>query len=565
MKCPKCSQELKEGTKFCTKCGVNLAEAQEEMLAKKREEENLKRIEQEKLEEAKRKEEEDKLKLQELREEEKTKNDENSGEKSNEVEQEKEDEFKVKKEEKEPEKNKKTKKKKGFFRKLLDKIILIIIIAAILIGGVYYLYKEELLPDFISDQIEELVEKFNFVKENTDKLEYKEAEKKDEEKIDWEVEPSIEADDIISFNDILSIIKKDGKFGLISNETGKVVLEPKYDSVLNIERYKVSEEMSTAKEGIVLQEGDKYYSVDSKYQKADEVYVIGSEGEPEYYYDHNDEVVYESILGCEKYTPVSESSLNGKSKLSVCTNLDIVTIDGRSAKDDDLTKEGFEIDFDKTKIYDKGYFDVTTGKLIINCDYEEAEEFSEGYAAVKKEGKAGFIDENGETVVEFYFENTRSIHNGLAWVKKDGKWGLVKIDTPKKTEKVEISTVKSLEEYFGKDITTVASELSLSDAHATDGTEYSNSEVIISSDYGENKINFISLMGGSNYSVYGVSIDMAFSEFDVALKKNGYSQDYAKSNNNTDYYYYIDKDGNTLSITCNANSDKVKSVSVWKN
>ena len=30
MKCPKCNLDIADGSKFCTKCGVNIAEALEE-------------------------------------------------------------------------------------------------------------------------------------------------------------------------------------------------------------------------------------------------------------------------------------------------------------------------------------------------------------------------------------------------------------------------------------------------------------------------------------------------------------------------------------------------------
>ena len=82
----------------------------------------------------------------------------------------------------------------------------------------------------------------------------------------------------------------------------------------------------------------------------------------------------------------------------------------------------------KSEVYDKGYFDLNTGKLVINCDYEDAYDFSEGYAAVKKDGKAGFIDGDGKTVVDFKFDETRSVHDGLAWAKKDGKWGMIEVE-----------------------------------------------------------------------------------------------------------------------------------------
>ena len=48
-------------------------------------------------------------------------------------------------------------------------------------------------------------------------------------------------------------------------------------------------------------------------------------------------------------------------------------------------------------------------------------------AAVKKNGKAGFINSKGETVVPFIFEETRNCYDGKAWVKYNGLWGVIKV------------------------------------------------------------------------------------------------------------------------------------------
>ena len=96
------------------------------------------------------------------------------------------------------------------------------------------------------------------------------------------------------------------------------------------------------------------------------------------------------------------------------------------------TKSSFmcwiSIDFSKSTSGTKGYFDVTTGDLKINCDFDETYEFSEGYAAVKKESLAGIIDEDGKTIVDFKYTETRSVHSNSAFVMKDGKWGILKIE-----------------------------------------------------------------------------------------------------------------------------------------
>jgi len=89
--------------------------------------------------------------------------------------------------------------------------------------------------------------------------------------------------------------------------------------------------------------------------------------------------------------------------------------------------ENFSIDFSKSKITTKGYFDLATGKLKINCDYDEAYEFSEGYAVIEKEKLSGIIDENGKEVIEAKYEKIRSVHNRKAFAMQNGKWGILEI------------------------------------------------------------------------------------------------------------------------------------------
>ena len=57
--------------------------------------------------------------------------------------------------------------------------------------------------------------------------------------------------------------------------------------------------------------------------------------------------------------------------------------------------------------------------------YDEARCFIEGLAAVKKDGKWGFINVKGETVIPFIYDGAFSFINGLAQVYEIGRFGLV--------------------------------------------------------------------------------------------------------------------------------------------
>lgn len=81
-----------------------------------------------------------------------------------------------------------------------------------------------------------------------------------------------------------------------------------------------------------------------------------------------------------------------------------------------------------------GYIDKT-GKVVIPAEYGTTDEFSEGLAAVEKDGKFGFIDKTGKTVIPFQyswaeysssmFRPLESFHEGLATVLQDGKFGYI--------------------------------------------------------------------------------------------------------------------------------------------
>ena len=87
----------------------------------------------------------------------------------------------------------------------------------------------------------------------------------------------------------------------------------------------------------------------------------------------------------------------------------------------------------------RGYINVKNGEIIINAktnDYEKAWVFSDGLAAVMKDGKVGFINVDNELVIPFQFDYSSSrwgdtgylFHDGYCiMTSKDGKFGLIDI------------------------------------------------------------------------------------------------------------------------------------------
>lgn len=71
-----------------------------------------------------------------------------------------------------------------------------------------------------------------------------------------------------------------------------------------------------------------------------------------------------------------------------------------------------------------GFID-RAGRFAIPPTFEAASNFSEGYAAVRIEGRWGYIDTAGETVIEPQFDQALQFREGLAAVKLGGKWGYI--------------------------------------------------------------------------------------------------------------------------------------------
>lgn len=67
------------------------------------------------------------------------------------------------------------------------------------------------------------------------------------------------------------------------------------------------------------------------------------------------------------------------------------------------------------------------GKEQISLIYDNVLDFSEGRAAIKLNGKFGFIDSEGYPITECNYENCDSFHNGYASVMEEGKHGAIDI------------------------------------------------------------------------------------------------------------------------------------------
>jgi hypothetical protein len=66
-------------------------------------------------------------------------------------------------------------------------------------------------------------------------------------------------------------------------------------------------------------------------------------------------------------------------------------------------------------------FKDSTGNIVVEAKYDDAESFSEGLAAVSLNNKWGFINKEGKEVIPLKYDMVNWFENGKARVKIDGE------------------------------------------------------------------------------------------------------------------------------------------------
>jgi hypothetical protein len=89
---------------------------------------------------------------------------------------------------------------------------------------------------------------------------------------------------------------------------------------------------------------------------------------------------------------------------------------------------GFAVVNDEGTDHKSGFINKN-GKIVIPCQFAEANGFSEGYASVRNDlnGLWGYINKRGEWVIKQRFSQVPSegFKNGLALIKENNKWGYI--------------------------------------------------------------------------------------------------------------------------------------------
>lgn len=293
----------------------------------------------------------------------------------------------------------------------------------------------------------------------------------------WVVVPSIDAQAIeplvradynestrhydISYADCFKI-KQNGKYGII-DYNGKIVIKPKYDSIVAIRNS--SDFVATGKDsdGETVQTYINYndFSVESSYKKyntlryeylwnaTDNSAVFVQNDNGEIYKDDLKAALPESVRGVKdvdgEYVGDGTYGLyiNGKNIMGMIYSGAGCFSNGMAA-------------FKSNGVW--GYID-SNGKTVLPFGYDAVKGYSafggedtpyesyDGYVTVTKDGKFGVFTNEGKAVTDMSYEGATPVVGGRAYILKDGKWGLASFgDSSDATARTDVTTATKPEE-----------------------------------------------------------------------------------------------------------------------
>ena len=293
----------------------------------------------------------------------------------------------------------------------------------------------------------------------------------------WVVVPSIDAQAIeplvradynestrhydISYADCFKI-KQNGKYGII-DYNGKIVIKPKYDSIVAIRNS--SDFVATGKDsdGETVQTYINYndFSVESSYRKyntlryeylwnaTDNSAVFVQNDNGEIYKEDLKAALPEAVRGVKdvdgEYVGDGTYGLyiNGKNIMGMIYSGAGCFSNGMAA-------------FKSNGVW--GYID-SNGKTVLPFGYDAVKGYSafggedtpyesyDGYVTVTKDGKFGVFTNEGKAVTDMSYEGATPVVGGRAYILKDGKWGLASFgDSSDATARTDVTTATKPEE-----------------------------------------------------------------------------------------------------------------------
>lgn len=315
-------------------------------------------------------------------------------------------------------------------KKVSVTIATIILLLIIIISICIVLYSNKLLPKGLHEYLSSIIEKDEIKvseEKNTEEIPFYEVEfELDLPKYkDIEIQNLANNETMLFGNfsqrtiDDISIIKADGKYGLISNQDGKILLEPTYDYFMK--DMHTGDKFESDLESIYGIKGEQYDIISLiTFKTKKNVDVTGHGGGSYNYYDEKKDVIcsqeYEDIVEYKKDDLIINKYSELGTKFAFC-----------------IAKEENEVSNQTKPLY--GYFNCENGEILIKPEFEKASIFQNGVAGVKKDGKAYYISESNIKISDDYFEDVTGVYNFKSWIKQDGKWKLAKF--PKLEERAK--------------------------------------------------------------------------------------------------------------------------------
>lgn len=227
-----------------------------------------------------------------------------------------------------------------------------------------------------------------------------------------------------------AVVEQDGKFGLI-NEAGQVLIDPMYDHIGVFDETGSYAPVRVGDvEYFINQKNEPALTFDGAYENlgifskgAATVSVKGTYGYIDTKSHHSDFLwdytgpIYNGMGAVQKDGKWALVDLNLEELTEYCY--------------DDIARNEFGICSAQKNVFvkegEKWAMLGENASFVASAIYEDVKPFADGcgYAAVKKDGKWGFVTFLSSELREFSFEDAKSFCGELAAVKNDDKWGVI--------------------------------------------------------------------------------------------------------------------------------------------
>ena len=241
-------------------------------------------------------------------------------------------------------------------------------------------------------------------------------------------------DDVSTSDTEFLIAEIQGQFGLIYC-TGQILLNFVYDRVVPFDEYENL---------FIIQKDEELHMVDVLDQTAERKPYFGLAPtfklngfhysvDPEnlYVYDQFGELIYK-FMNVKMIQAVTDFVLkcedcSGYSRLIV-NNIKIDNLFGRvcDVGEGKVFAENVTLDFNGVIVEKKSLLIDSSGQFTVLEGNVQVDTFSEGLGvAISVEHKYGFVDSNGKVTIPFEYEAALPFSEGKAAIKKNGSWGFI--------------------------------------------------------------------------------------------------------------------------------------------